>query len=59
MNHLLTWCEIPVTNMNRAKKFYADVLGVEFVEEDMGPIKMAMFKTQSPEEISGALVQGV
>ncbi len=58
MNHVLTWCEIPVTDMNRAKKFYADMLGVEFIEEDMGPIKMAMFKTQSPEEISGALVQG-
>ncbi len=58
MDHVLTWCEIPVTDMERAKAFYADVLGVEFIEEDMGLIKMAMFKTASPEIISGALVQG-
>ncbi|WP_216825070.1 VOC family protein [Agarilytica rhodophyticola] len=57
MNHLMTWCEIPVTDMPRAKDFYSQIFGVNFVDETMEGYHMAMFDTK-PEEVSGALVKG-
>jgi len=57
MNHMLTWCEIPVTDIKRAKAFYSEVLDVSFVDEEMDGFQMAMFDTE-PEIISGALVKG-
>lgn len=57
MNHILTWCEIPVTDMNRAKAFYSEVLDVNFTDDEMDGFEMAMFSTD-PEIISGALVRG-
>ncbi len=57
MNHILTWCEIPVTDMPRAKAFYSEVLDVNFIHQEMEGFEMAMF-TEDPELISGALVKG-
>lgn len=56
MKHVLTWCEIPVTDMQRAKTFYSEVLDVNFTEQEMEGFQMAMF-TEDPELISGALVK--
>ena len=39
----VTWFEIPVSDMSRAKKFYEAVLAVEIVETEMGPNKMGWF----------------
>ena len=58
MNNILTWCEIPVTDMQRAKAFYSKVIDVSFNEEDMDGFKMAIFKSENPEAIGGALTQG-
>ena len=38
-----TWFEIPVTDYNRAKKFYETVFETELTDLDFGPLKMAMF----------------
>lgn len=57
MNHLLTWCEIPVTDMRRAKAFYAEVLDVCFIEEDMDGNQLAIFESE-PDLVTGSLVMG-
>ncbi len=38
----LVWAEIPVTDLNRAKKFYQTVLQEPLTDMDMGPDPMAM-----------------
>lgn len=57
MNHILTWCEIPVTDINRAKAFYSEMLDVSFLDESMGDFEMAIFSA-NPALVSGALVKG-
>lgn len=57
MKHILTWCEIPVTDMVRAKAFYTETFGFDFVDHMMDGLQMAMF-TDDAELISGALVVG-
>lgn len=42
-NNLVNWFEIPTADLNRAKEFYEQVLGVELSLQDMGPLKMAWF----------------
>jgi predicted enzyme related to lactoylglutathione lyase len=37
------WFEIPVNDLDRAKKFYESVLGYALTLEEMGPAKMAFF----------------
>lgn len=37
------WFEVPVTNMQRAIKFYETVLGVKLDRNQMGPLDMAWF----------------
>lgn len=57
MNHVLTWCEIPVTDMRRAKAFYAEVLDISFIEQEMDGNELAIFDA-TPEQVSGSLVRG-
>lgn len=42
-NNAVGWFEIPVTNMNRAIKFYETVLDVQLSRNQMGPLDMAWF----------------
>jgi len=42
-NNPVVWFEIPVTDLARARSFYATVLGVEITESEMGPAKMGYF----------------
>ena len=42
----MVWFEIPVTDMERAKRFYEKVLDVELVVDDSGPNPMALFPVQ-------------
>ena len=37
------WFEIPVTDLERAIKFYESVFGVKLSRNEMGPLKMAWF----------------
>ncbi|MDH3252573.1 MAG: VOC family protein [Ignavibacteria bacterium] len=39
----VTWFEIPVNNLDRAKRFYEDVFGVTLSLNDFGTLKMAWF----------------
>ena len=58
MKNNLTWFEINVTNLDRAKAFYQTVLGAEFTFIDMPDAPMHMFNTDpSKGEIGGALVK--
>lgn len=62
MASAISWFEIPVTEMDRACKFYSDILGykIEGQEISMGEMTMVMAMLQyNPEagEIGGALVK--
>lgn len=52
------WFEIPVTDLNRAKKFYEQVFGTELSLNEMGPMKMAWFPmVKEGEGAAGTLVK--
>lgn len=55
--HLLNWVEIPVRDLERAKKFYEKILQVELTKVDLNNIKYALFPTDDPYN-SGTLAQG-
>jgi predicted enzyme related to lactoylglutathione lyase len=56
MKNALNWFEIPVTDMNRAIRFYSTILGVEFSPgPGMGDARMAMFPVEGG--VGGALLQ--
>ncbi|WP_157016446.1 VOC family protein [Mesorhizobium xinjiangense] len=42
-DHAIIWAEIPVTDMERAKAFYAAVLQNTLVDDDPGPNPISMF----------------
>ena len=53
----ISWFEIPVTDMARAKKFYETILSITMMDLDIGNgLKMALFPTE-PDGIGGALAQ--
>lgn len=55
----LNWFEIPVTDIDRATKFYEAVFGAAMERSDMMGLKMAMFPSDMGNgKVSGALVQG-
>lgn len=57
--HASAWFEIPVTDMERAKKFYTAVLGTEFVDQDTGPNPISIFGYSAEEQaVSGHLYPG-
>ena len=54
----LNWFEIAVGDINRAKKFYDAVFGIEMAQREMMGMVMAFFPTDdSTGKVSGALVQ--
>jgi predicted enzyme related to lactoylglutathione lyase len=54
----VTWFEIPVNDMERSKKFYEAVLGVQLYPLALGPLTMSLFsRAQGAEGASGALVK--
>jgi len=53
------WFEIPVSDQERAKAFYATVLGTELKDEDGGPNPMAVFPTADAKtSVSGHVYPG-
>lgn len=57
--HAAIWFEIPVTDMEKAKKFYSAVLGTEFTEQNDGPNPIAIFGYSAEEQpVSGHLYPG-
>jgi uncharacterized protein len=52
------WFEIPVTDLERAIKFYESVFGVKLSRNQMGPLKMAWFTwTEDATGAAGSLVK--
>lgn len=62
MANLINWLEIPVKDMERAKKFYQSVLKAEIsVDDQMAPgFKMGFINTPDMQQtdLGGALVEG-
>lgn len=55
----LNWFEIPASDINRAKKFYETIFGIQMEINDMMGMKMAFFPYEMGSgKLSGALVQG-
>lgn len=54
--HMISWFEIPVNDIIRAKKFYEAIFNIKLVSMDMGDeFKMEVFPGDE-ESVSGALV---
>lgn len=54
----LNWFEIPVTNMDRAKKFYEAIFSIEMPLQSMIDMNMAFFPYEMGNgKVSGGLVQ--
>lgn len=55
----LNWFEISVTDINRAKKFYESIFGIELPVQEMMGMKMAFFPSEDMNgKVSGSLVEG-
>ena len=55
----VNWFEIPVQDIERAKKFYETTLGFKLNRQEMGPVSMAFFPmTQGAPGAAGSLVKG-
>lgn len=54
---VVSWFEIPATDLDRATKFYETLFGVELIPMDMPNIKMRMFPlADMMNNIGGAIV---
>jgi predicted enzyme related to lactoylglutathione lyase len=55
----LNWFEIPVTDFERAKKFYETVFDMKMSKMDFGGFTMGMFPSEPNNgKLSGAIVHG-
>lgn len=55
----LNWFEISVSDINRAKKFYETIFGIEMQQQEMMGMQMAFFPSEDMNgKVSGGLVQG-
>src|SRR5262245_32033871 len=57
MANQIVWFDVPVTDLERAVRFYSSVLGGPVHKQDMQGIKFAVLPHQE-KEISGCLVPG-
>jgi predicted enzyme related to lactoylglutathione lyase len=52
----ISWVEIPALDLDRAQKFYEEILGVILIKMDFPNLKMRIFPIEDPMGIGGALV---
>ena len=52
----INWFELPVRDLDRARRFYQAVLGTQLKTESFGGMPMAMFPTGGGDAVGGALV---
>ena len=55
--HLVAWFEVPAADLDRAAKFYSDVLGVPMKVEQFGSERLSVFPHQEP-SVGGSLTVG-
>ena len=59
VKNAVNWFEIPVNDMEKAKAFYEDVLGLTLSINEMGPFLMAWFPMhEGAEYATGSLIKG-
>lgn len=59
LTNALNWFEIPVSDFERAKKFYSSIYDFDMPEMAMGPNRMGFLLYDQPKGyIGGAIVQG-
>ena len=59
LDNSVTWFEIPVTDFDRAKKFYMAIYDYEMPETMVGPVRMGFFLYEQKEHrVGGAIVAG-
>jgi predicted enzyme related to lactoylglutathione lyase len=56
MANTLNWFEIPTTDLDRATRFYENVLAVSLRREDLGGTPMSIFMAKGT-DLAGALVK--
>jgi predicted enzyme related to lactoylglutathione lyase len=54
----INWFEIPVTDFDRAKKFYSAIFDFEMPEMQMGPNRMGFLLHEQGKGVGGAILQG-
>lgn len=57
MTHALSWFEIPVTDIERAKRFYSALLQAELRQETVQDVAIAVLP-HAAEGVGGALARG-
>ena len=57
MTNSLNWFEIPVSDFERARKFYSTIYDYDMPEQKMGPVYMGFFLMELG-GIGGAIVHG-
>ncbi len=59
LHNAINWFEIPVSDFDRAKKFYSTIYDFEMPEMPMGPIRMGfLLHDRDNGGIGGAIVHG-
>jgi uncharacterized protein len=57
-SNALNWFEIPATDIDRARKFYETIFGIEMSEMPLGELKMVTFPySPGSGRVSGALIR--
>lgn len=57
MRNTINWFELPVTDFDRAKKFYEAIFESKMDDQMMGPFRMGFFPGDE-QGVSGAIVHG-
>jgi len=55
MKNVISWFEIPATDLDRAQKFYENILGTTFTKLDMPQLQMRLFAMDDQSGVGGAL----
>jgi predicted enzyme related to lactoylglutathione lyase len=55
MSNAIVWCDIPVKDLDRAMKFYSDLLGQKVSKESFGQISFGLLPHKG-EEVGGCLI---
>lgn len=58
VKNAINWFEIPVTDFDRAKRFYEQIFDFEMPVMEMGPVKMGMLLYEQNEGVGGAICYG-
>ncbi|WP_153797711.1 VOC family protein [Foetidibacter luteolus] len=54
--HAISWFEIPVTDIDRAQKFYEAIFGMQMIPLEVQDFNMRMFPVEDMSCVGGALV---